>query len=198
MIIAVVAVVAVIAVVPIFVACIVPVKPGLPNLCVLKRRLLTLEGLQLLCIAALLGNALRGAVVALLATFELVTAFLVAFGIGIVRVQLAFGLAALPLFHALAAIFAWRQYFDDALFAGLCLLLAVGVIAGLLPSQFTRKLPLGLLAHFLPGLFALLGLLCWLLGLLLRLPFALLLAQFLARAAVSFVVGGILRAGESV
>jgi len=160
---------------------------------------LTLDGLELVGIAALFRKALRGAVVTLLATFELVPAFPVAFGIGIAQVRLA----ALPLFDALAAVVALRRYLVNALLGGPSLLQAAGVVAPLLPSQFTCKLPLGLLANFLPGLLALFGLLLgWLLGLLLglllRLPFALLLAQFLAQAAVILVLGGILRAGKGV
>ena len=174
-----------------------PVTPGLRTLCILARRLFTLEGLALVGIAALLGYALRSFVVTLRAAVELITTLALAFGVDFAQVHLAFRLAALPLFKALAALFALRHDLRDALLAGWFVLLAVGIITALLPSQFTGKLPLWLLARLLPGLLALLHLLLsWLLGLLLSLSFALLLALFLARLAVSVIVGGILRAGE--
>ncbi|MES2858534.1 MAG: hypothetical protein V4704_05085 [Pseudomonadota bacterium] len=180
---------------PFISAGIAPIAPGFLALCIPARGLSPLERLKSVGVASLFGKALRGVIVTLLATFKLVRAFPVAFDIGIAQVRLA----ALPLFNAFAAVIALQQYLVDALLAGLCFLHAVGVLAPLLPSQVTCNLPLGLLAHVLPGLLALLGLLLGrLLALLLGLPLALLLAQFLARAAVVFVLGGILRAGEGI
>lgn len=190
------AITAVIAVVPIMVAGIVPVTPGLPILCVQARRLLTLEGLQLVGIAALLGNALRGAVVTLLATFELVAEFLVTFGVGIAQLHLTVCLATLPLFKALAGVVALRRDdLHDRLLPTLFELLARRIIPALLPLQFTRKRAFGLLARF--RLLLLCSLLRLLLGLLLSLLFALLFALFLAGAAIIIIVcGGILRTRE--
>ena len=159
------------------------------------RSVLAHERLALGCIATLLRNPLHRIVVALRAAVDLFTRVALSFCVGIAQLQLAFSLASLTLFDALAAFVALRRDLCHASLSGLFVLRAVRIVTALLPRQFTRQLLFGLLARFFTGLLALLELL---LGLRHRLLFGLrlglLLSQFLARAAVIVVVVAILRA----
>ena len=162
------------------------------------RSVLAHERLALGYIATLLRNPLHRIVVALRAAVDLFTRVALSFCVGIAQLQLAFSLASLTLFDALAAFVALRRDLCHASLSGLFVLRAVRIVTALLPRQFTRQLLFGLLARFFTGLLALLELLLGLrhrllFGLRLGLLFALLLAQFLARAGVIVVVA-ILRA----